>query len=122
MNRQLCILAITLSLLAACAPRTQNASIRSDPLLSSPAAREVERVATAAFYRMELAKLEDGVYTTIVLINLDLPKGLGIRYMLEDLTVTSYTLRFTSTEVPGVAWIVTPDGVEPRRVGVDGSS
>ena len=115
MNKKLYALAtLLLLLLAACAPRTQNASTETDPVLSSPAAQETERVAMAAYHRMELAQLEDGSYTTNVLINLDVPQG--VRWMLEDLTDTSYTLRFTSTNVPDVAWIVTPDGVEPRQV------
>ena len=122
MNKKLsCTLAVVLlSLLAACAPRTQEASVESDALVSSPAAQETERVATAAFHRMELAQIEDGVYTTNVLINLDVPQG--VRWMLEDLNDDDYTLRFTSTNVPGVAWIVTPDGVEPQRVEEDAAS
>ena len=121
MNKKLsCTLAIVLlSILAACAPRTQN-SVDSDVSASSPAAQETERVATAAFHRMELAQIEDGVYTTNVLINLDLPQG--VRWMLEDLNDDDYTLRFTSSDVPDVAWIVTPDGVEPQRVEANATS
>ncbi len=116
MKRTLCVL-VTLSLLAACAPSTQGTSTNpeADAVLSSPAARETERVATAAYHRMELVKLEEGVYTANVLINLEVPQG--VRWILaEPTTDTSYMLRFTSTNVPGVAWIVTPEGVEPRRV------
>ncbi len=116
MNRLL-ILSASLLLLAACAPSTQEATTNPETglTLESPAAQEVERVATAAFHRMELVKLEEGVYTANVLINLDVPQG--VRWVLaEPTTEDSYTLRFTSTNVPGVAWIVTPEGVEPRRV------
>ena len=116
MNKKLSftLLIVLLSLLAACAPRTQEASAPSDPVFQSPAAQETNRVATAAFHRMELAQIEEGGYTTNVLINLDLPSG--VRWMLEDLNDETYTLRFTSADVPNAAWIVTPEGVEPRQV------
>lgn len=117
MNKQLCTLAIVLlTLLAACAPRTQGTSTTSgaEALFQGEAAQEASRVATTAFHRMELGRLESGGYTTNVLINLDVPQG--VRWMLEDRSDDAYTLRFTSSEVPGAAWIVTPDGVEPRRV------
>ena len=117
MNKTLCTLAIVLlTLLAACAPRTQGTS--TDPsagaIFQGEAAQETNRLATAAFHRMELGRLESGTYTTNVLINLDVPQG--IRWMLEDLSDDAYTLRFTSSDVPGAAWVVTPEGVEPRRV------
>ena len=118
MNKKLsCTLFIVLlSLLAACAPRTQGTSAapETEVTFESPAAQEASRVATAAYHRMELAQLENGAYTTNVLINLELPRG--VRWMLEDLNDDAYTLRFTSANVPNAAWIVTPEGVEPRRV------
>ena len=117
MNKKLsCTLAVVLlSLLAACAPSTQGTSANpEEAVFQSPAAQETNRIATAAFHRMELGQLENGSYTTNVLINLDVPQG--VRWMLEDLNDDSYTLRFTSANVPDAAWIVTPEGVEPRRV------
>ena len=117
MNKLLVLSTSLLLFLAACAPSTQGVSTNPEANIApeSPAAQEVERVATAAFHRMELVKLEEGVYTANVLINLDVPQG--VRWVLaEPTTEDSYTLRFTSTNVPGVAWIVTPEGVEPRRV------
>lgn len=120
------LLALSISLfllLAACAPRTQEAVTTPDaaPIFSSPAAQETDRVAQAAYHRMELERLQGGTYTTNVLINLDVPTG--VRWILvEPTTDTSYTLRFTSADVPGAAWIVTPDGVEPRQVEEETSS
>lgn len=114
MNKLLILSTSLLLLLAACAPRTQGVSANpEEAAFSSPAAQETSRIATAAYHRMELAQLEEGAYTTNVLINLELPRG--VRWMLEDLNDDSYTLRFTSTDVPDAAWIVTPEGVEPRQ-------
>ena len=115
MNKLL-VLFTSLLLLAACAPRTQGTSTapETEAVFQSPAAQETNRIAMAAYHRMELGQLESGSYTTNVLINLDVPQG--VRWMLEDLNDDSYTLRFTSANVPDAAWIVTPEGVEPRRV------
>ncbi len=116
MNKLLVLFTSLLLLLAACAPRTQEASTapETEVMFQSPAAQETNRIAMAAYHRMELGQLENGSYTTNVLINLDVPQG--VRWMLEDLNDDSYTLRFTSANVPDAAWIVTPEGVEPRRV------
>ena len=116
MNKLL-VLSTSLLLLAACAPSTQGTSTapETEVTFESPAAQETNRIATAAFHRMELARLENGAYTTNVLINLEVPQG--VRWVSEEPTTdTSYMLRFTSTNVPGAAWIVTPEGVEPRQV------
>jgi hypothetical protein len=98
-------------LLTACVPRLE----AEPPLqLTSPEAREVERVARAAWHRMELVYLETGEYTTNALADLRLPSG--VRWLVEAFGGSSYTLRFTSVHVEGVAWFVTPEGVEARRV------
>lgn len=97
-----------LLLLAACAPRAA-------PLqLNSPEALEVERIATAAWHRMELVYLETGAYTTNALADLRLPSG--VRWLVEAFGASTYTIRFTSIHVAGVAWFVTPTGVVARRV------
>lgn len=97
-----------LLLLASCAPRAA-------PLqLNSPEALEVERIANAAWHRMQLVYLETGEYTTNALADLRLPSG--VRWLVEAFGGGSYTLRFTSIHVAGVAWFVTPEGVVVRRV------
>lgn len=64
---------------------------------------------------MELAYLETGAYSAnILLAELTLPSG--VRWMLEDLSETSYTLRITADALPTVAWFVTPEGVVARQV------
>jgi hypothetical protein len=95
-------------LLASCAPRAA-------PLqLNSPEALELERIATAAWHRMQLVYLETGEYTTNALADLRLPSG--VRWLVEEFGAGSYTIRFTSIHVVGVAWFVTPTGVVARRV------
>ncbi|MBW6454596.1 MAG: hypothetical protein K0A98_01810 [Trueperaceae bacterium] len=80
--------------------------------LAGPAAQEVERTAYVAYHRMELGRLQLGVYTTNVLVDVVLPRG--ARLTLEDFTDDGYRLRVDSDAVPGVAWYVSPSGV--RRV------
>lgn len=129
--------------LAACAPRTrtpQAAPITPPPaetpapppeeaepaappetppeesiVLTDPVALETDRVAREAFHLMELSYLETGTYSANVMIS-DLVLPGGVRWMLEDLSETSYTLRFTSDDLPAVAWFVSPDGVTARQV------
>ena len=96
--------AAVLLALAACAPATAS--------FDTPAAREVERAAQEAFHRMELGRLQLGVYTSNVLVDLDLPRG--SRVTVEAFSDDDYTLRFTSDASLEVAWLVTPRGV--RRV------
>ncbi len=98
-------IAATLALvLGACAPTTT--------AFETPAAREVERVAQEAYHRMEIGRLRLGVYTTNVLVDLDLPRG--ARVTVEAFDDEDYRLRVTSDAALEVSWIVTPRGV--RRV------
>lgn len=108
MKRTLSAVALLVLLLASCAPRAA-------PLqLDSPEALEVERIATAAWHRMQLVYLETGEYTTNALADLRLPSG--VRWQVEEFGASSYTIRFTSNHVAGVVWFVTPAGVVARRV------
>jgi hypothetical protein len=95
----------SLLLLSSCAPRTQTFS----EIVSSPAAKEVEQIANIAFHRMEISRLESGMYTTNILIDLPLPQGAA--WTLESLAEDDYQLRFSSVNVPGFAWLVSPLGV-----------
>jgi hypothetical protein len=92
-------------LLLACAPRTQTFS----EVVSSAAAKEVEQIANIAFHRMEISRLETGTYTTNILMDLPLPQGAA--WTLESLAEDDYQLRFSSVNVPGFAWLVSPLGV-----------
>lgn len=96
--------ALLLLVLSACAP--------SAAAFDTPAAREVERAAYEAYHRMELGRLRLGVYTTNVLVDLDLPRG--ARITAEAYDDDDYRLRLTSDAALDVAWLVTPRGV--RRV------
>ncbi len=97
---------LSLLLLSACSPRTQTFS----EVLSSPAAQEVEQIANIAFHRMEISRLESGGYTTNILMDLPLPQGSA--WTLESLAQDNYQIRFTSVNVPGFAWLVSPQGVK----------
>jgi len=94
--------------LAACAPATQA------PLPGGAAARQLDVTARIVYHRMAIGYLETGAYTTNVLVDVQLPTG--ARWTLEAYPDggTSYRLRILSTQVPGIAWEVSPDGV--RRV------
>lgn len=98
---------VALLLLASCAPRA------APLLLDSPEALEVERIATAAWHRMQLVYLETGEYTTNALADLRLPSG--VRWLVEAFGASNYTIRFTSVHVAGIAWFVTPAGVVAQR-------
>ncbi|HSL96626.1 MAG TPA: hypothetical protein VLA35_12040, partial [Thermoleophilia bacterium] len=65
--------------------------------------------AYVAYHRMELGRLQLGVYTTNVLVDVELPRG--ARLTLEAFDDDGYRLRVDSDAVPGVAWYVTPSGV-----------
>jgi hypothetical protein len=97
---------LSVLLLSACAPRVQSFS----DIVNSPAAKEVEQIANIAFHRMEISQLESGVYTTNVLADLALPQGAA--WTLESLAQDTYQIRFTSADVQGFAWLVSPDGVK----------
>ncbi len=100
--------AALLLLLASCAPATQA------PLPAGAAARQLDTTASIVYHRMAIGFLETGAYTTNVLVDVQLPAG--ARWTLEAYARdgSSYRLRITSTQVPGIAWEVSPDGV--RRV------
>ena len=98
------LIALTLTLLlAACAPQA------TSPAFSSPEGMAVERIAQVAFHRMEIGRLQIGSYTTNVLVDLDLPQG--VRWVVTDFSADGYSLRFTSDDLPQVAWLVSPAGV-----------
>jgi hypothetical protein len=92
-------------LFTACAPGARTLT----EITASPESQELERTARLAFHKMEEAKLETGVYNTNVLADLALPQG--VLWQLESLAEDSYQLRFVSSDVPGFAYLVTPDGV-----------
>lgn len=96
---------LTLLLLTACAPGVRTLT----EITASPASQELERTARLAYFKMEEARLETGSYNTNVLADLALPQG--VLWQLETLTNDSYQLRFVSNDVPGFAYLVTPDGV-----------
>lgn len=100
------LLVLTLLLaLAACAPRVSP----EGGALDSPAAKELEQTANIAYHRMEIGLLQGGEYTTNALIDLSLPQG--VKWTLEEFSSNDYLLRFTSADVPGYAWLVSPRGV-----------
>lgn len=96
---------LTLIILTACAPGTRTLT----EITASPASQELERTAQLAYHKMEEARLESGVYNTNVLADLALPQG--VLWQLESLTEDSYQLKFVSSDVPGFAYLVNPDGV-----------
>lgn len=108
---------VVVSSLVACAPQTQpseSAPIPSDVLVlggnAGKTATRINRVATAAWHRMELNYLNTGHYATSILN--DLVNSLGnTTFRLENLTESDYRLSFTSPDVPNVIWYVTPVGV-----------
>ncbi|MDF1523757.1 MAG: hypothetical protein P1P87_13190, partial [Trueperaceae bacterium] len=103
-------LALALAMLVAgCVPAAVAEAI------DTPAAQAVARAAEETFHRMELGRLATGVYTTNVLVDVDLPRG--ARITVEAFANDDYRLRVEGDQVAGVAWLVTPRGV--RRVLVN---
>ncbi len=96
---------LTVLLLTACAPGTRTLT----EITGSPESQQLERTAELAYHKMELARLETGTYNTNVLADLALPQG--VLWQLETLTTDAYQLRFVSSDVPGFAYLVNPDGV-----------
>lgn len=96
---------LTFLLLTACAPGTRTLT----EITASPESQQLEQTARLAYFKMEEAKIETGVYNTIVLADLTLPQG--VLWQLESLTEDGYQLRFVSSDVPGFAYLVNPDGV-----------
>ncbi len=98
-------------LLAACAPQLGRPQ---GSLLLSAEAEQIRQLAQIAWHRMELNYLETQRYSTNVLVDLELPKG--VLWTLEDFADDYYRLRFSSSAAPGVVWLVTPSGVETRQI------
>ena len=92
--------------LAACVPRV------GGDAFASAVAQEAEQAAHIAFHRMEIGRLETGAYTTNVLVDLTLSRG--VRWTLIDFSADSYRLRFTIDAEPTIGWLVSPSGV--RRI------
>ncbi|MBA2668690.1 MAG: hypothetical protein H0U69_16830 [Trueperaceae bacterium] len=115
-RRPLALALLVLALVAACAPAVDGATGAAgaagaaSAAFDTPAAQAVERVAHEAFHRMEIGRLRTGVYTTNVLVDLDLPRG--ARITVEAFSDGDYTLRLTSDAVDGAAWLVSPRGVQ----------
>ncbi|UCH26740.1 MAG: hypothetical protein JSV66_03575 [Trueperaceae bacterium] len=101
---------ITAALLAGCLPQT------SSDAFATPQAIEAERTATIAYHRMQIGFLETGSFSTHVLIDLQLPRG--VRWTLEEFSDLDrdYRLLFTVDDLPGIAWRVTPRGIERLRL------
>lgn len=95
---------VAVLVVAACAPTTL-------PGIDDAALNRMERTAEILFHRMELGFLESGVYTTNVLIDAPLPEG--ARWTLQDFAPdgSSYVLFLTSTNLPDLAWRISPRGV-----------
>lgn len=102
----LLIAALTL-LAAACAPTTL-------PGVDQAAMDELQRTAEILYHRMELGQLEEGIYTTNVLVDAPIPEG--ARWTLQEFASdgSSYLLVLTSSRVEGVTWQVSPRGVTRR--------
>jgi len=99
------LLALLLLGLAACAPGAFGPAAATDPV-----AVELERTAQVIYHRMELGRLETGVYTTNALIDVQLPEG--ARWTLQDFATdgSNYVLVLTSSRLAGTAWRVSPRG------------
>jgi hypothetical protein len=105
--------ALAVAALSACAPQLTTPTTGGTLTLDSPEALAVQRAATAAWHRMEAGYLETGSYSTNVLADLALPQG--TRWIIESFGDDDYTLRFSSSRVEEVVWIVTPRGVIAQR-------
>lgn len=105
--------------LAACAPSTSTSNRapqqRRVIIVNNPAAEDVIDIANIAWHRMQLNFLENGSYSTNVLVDLTLPQG--VRWVLEDFSNRSYRIRFVSSDVPEIFWLITPEGVQTLPVG-----
>jgi hypothetical protein len=106
MKRLNVFILLSVLFLSACAPKVKSFS----DIVNSPAAQEVEQIANIAYHRMEISMLESGSYSTNTLADLALPQGAA--WTLESLAQDDYQIRFTSVDVPGFAWLVSPQGVK----------
>jgi|SRR5690606_804056 len=102
--RLLLAAALLTLLAAACVPTTM-------PGADTAAVAELERTANVLYHRMELGYLDSGIYTTNVLIDAKLPEG--ARWTLQDFATdgSSYVLILTSSNLPDMAWRISPRGV-----------
>ena len=98
----------TLIVLAACAPQAQPATTPATTP-SGAAAGATQTIAEIAHHRMEIGRLQTGAYTTNVLVDIEIPRG--VRWTVLEFAEDDYLLRFTHDEVPGALWLVEPDGV-----------
>ena len=117
MNKLLLLTALLGLLLSACAPRaTQGAPATGSTItLDTPEAVAINRAALEAWHLMELARLQTGQYTTNALVDLTPPQG--VQWRVEGFSGDAYTLRFVSSNVTDLEWLVTPEGVSAVRVG-----
>ena len=100
------LLALVVVTLGGCAPTVA----ATTP--GTPAADATQTVAEVAYHRMEIGRLQTGAYTTNVLVDIDLPRG--VRWTVLEFADDDYVLRFSNDDVPGVVWIVDPRGVRVR--------
>ncbi len=105
MKRNLLLLIVLSLSLSSCLPRFREPT----SVLDSDAARATEQVATIAYHRMEIGKLQSGEYNTNVLADLELPQG--VQWTLVAFGEGTYSLRFSSQDVSDYAWLVMPEGV-----------
>lgn len=105
-------------LLAACAPAAgtpvrEPAAAHAGPRLEEARGAEEDAARTTAvaiWHRMELGRLQQGGYTSNVLEEMtDLPRG--VAFFMDSFPGESFELRVTDDAVPGVWWLVTPDGI-----------
>lgn len=104
--------------LASCAPQTATQGAVTTTL-NSPEAVATNRVAKAAWHRMQSYYLETGQYTTNALVDLELPQG--VRWTIESFSADGYVLTVTSSAVPEVVWVITPEGVTAKQRTVGAS-
>lgn len=102
------LLAALLTVLAAaCAPTTL-------PGVDDAVLGELQTTAEILYHRMELGHLEEGIYTTNVLVDAPIPEG--ARWTLQEFASdgSDYLLVLTSSRVEGVSWRISPSGVTRR--------
>lgn len=115
LNRTSAMVVITalLVVLAACAPTAQAPAPGQGPqFVAARSAAEQPAVETARtiWHRMELGRLDTGLYTSNVLIDLsDLPPG--VAFLMESFPGESFEMRVTDDALPGIYWLVTPAGI-----------
>lgn len=101
----ICLFLFLLVTLAACTP-----GVRTTAPTVAPAERIATDKAQEIYHRMRLGYLETGQYTTSVLVDVVLPRGL--RWTVESFPGETFELHVSDDNVPGVHWEVTPAGVK----------